>query len=328
LKRELTPLLQEVRKQCAQKQFEGMYAELANGSWYPESSLVDSVCEKPNFKKALDNWKELRGLEKFARIEEQRVILEETSKLVIGAISDGFDQGSEARTAQHRLVDNTFPAVRNEVKNMQQLPPVEQIIQIFVSKVSTSWVEERMIVVQFPEGKEDDNRYADLFPSTLKKIELLSKTLLEQLEKEKQEEVKPEEKPIEETPENPPEEKEKILLDCVIVFDRNGDSMKGSVLLGGKRIAEFDCPHNPNSFKQKRTTFVNSVADALASEVRKSAIDKLVSITITIDVRDDLIYYSAVSGVSTKLRNELMALGEAIESLEIYDGALAAPTGK
>ena len=328
LKRELTPLLKEVRKQCAQKQFEGMYAELANGSWYPEATLVDSVCEKPNFKKALDNWKELRGLEKFARIEEQCVILEETSKLVIGAITDGFDQGSEARTAQHRLVDNTFPAVRNEVKNMQQLPPVEQIIQIFVSKVSTSWVEERMIVVQFPEGKEDDNRYADLFPSTLKKIELLSKTLLEQLEKEKQEEIKPEEKPIEETPENPPEEKEKILLDCVIVFDRNGDSMKGSVLLDGKRIAEFDCPHNPNSFKQKRTTFVNSVADALASEVRKSAIDKLISITITIDVRDDLIYYSAVSGVSTKLRNELMALGEAIESLEIYDGALAAPTGK
>lgn len=328
LKRELTPLLKEVRKQCAQKQFEGMYPELADGSWYPEASLVDSVCETSNVKKTLDNWRELIGLEKFARVEQQRVILEETSKLVQDKIVDGFDQGSEARTAQHRLVDNTFPAVRNEVKNMQQLPPVEQITQIFISKVNSSWVEERLIVVQFPEGKEDDSRYVELFPSTIKKIELLSKTLLEQLEKEKQEEIKPEEKPIEDPNETPPEEKEKILLDCVIVFDRKGDSMNGAVVLDGKRIAEFTCPHNPDKFKQGRTGFVNSVATALTQEVRKVAIDKLVSITITIDVRDDLVYYSAVSGVSFKLRNELMALGDAIESLEIFDEATSAPTGK
>lgn len=328
LKRELTPLLKEVRKQCAQKQFEGMYSELADGSWYPAASLVDSVCESPNFKKTLDNWRELIGLEKFARVEEQRVILEETSKLVFDKIVDGFDQGSEARSAQHRLVDNTFPAVRNEVKNMEQLPPVEQITQIFSAKVSAAWTEERLIVIQFPEGKEDDSRFSELFPSTIKKIELLSKTLLEQLEKEKQEEIKPEEKPIEDPNETPPEEKEKILLDCVIVFDRKGDSMNGAVLLSGKRIAEFNCPHNPDKFKQGRTSFVNSVAGALAQEVQKAAVDKLVSLTVTIDVRDDLVYYSAVSGVSFKLRRELEALGEAIESLEIYDEATSAPQGK
>ena len=328
LKRELTPLLKEVRKQCAQKQFEGMYSELADGSWYPAASLVDSVCESPNFKKTLDNWRELIGLEKFARVEQQRVILEETSKLVFDKIVDGFDQGSEARSAQHRLVDNTFPAVRNEVKNMEQLPPVEQITQIFSAKVSAAWTEERLIVIQFPEGKEDDSRFSKLFPSTIKKIELLSKTLLEQLEKEKQEEIKPEEKPIEDPNETPPEEKEKILLDCVIVFDRKGDSMNGAVLLSGKRIAEFNCPHNPDKFKQGRTSFVNSVAGALAQEVQKAAVDKLVSLTVTIDVRDDLVYYSAVSGVSFKLRRELEALGEAIESLEIYDEATSAPQGK
>lgn len=328
LKRELTPLLKEVRKQCAQKQFEGMYSELADGSWYPAASLVDSVCESPNFKKTLDNWRELIGLEKFARVEQQRVILEETSKLVFDKIVDGFDQGSEARSAQHRLVDNTFPAVRNEVKNMEQLPPVEQITQIFSAKVSAAWTEERLIVIQFPEGKEDDSRFSELFPSTIKKIELLSKTLLEQLEKEKQEEIKPEEKPIEDPNETPPEEKEKILLDCVIVFDRKGDSMNGAVLLSGKRIAEFNCPHNPDKFKQGRTGFVNSVAGALAQEVQKAAVDKLVSLTVTIDVRDDLVYYSAVSGVSFKLRRELEALGEAIESLEIYDEATSAPQGK
>lgn len=328
LKRELTPLLKEVRKQCAQKQFEGMYSELADGSWYPAASLVDSVCESPNFKKTLGNWRELIGLEKFARVEQQRVILEETSKLVFDKIVDGFDQGSEARSAQHRLVDNTFPAVRNEVKNMEQLPPVEQITQIFSAKVSAAWTEERLIVIQFPEGKEDDSRFSELFPSTIKKIELLSKTLLEQLEKEKQEEIKPEEKPIEDPNETPPEEKEKILLDCVIVFDRKGDSMNGAVLLSGKRIAEFNCPHNPDKFKQGRTSFVNSVAGALAQEVQKAAVDKLVSLTVTIDVRDDLVYYSAVSGVSFKLRRELEALGEAIESLEIYDEATSAPQGK
>jgi hypothetical protein len=328
LKRELTPLLKEVRKQCAQKQFEGMYSELADGSWYPAASLVDSVCESPNFKKTLGNWRELIGLEKFARVEQQRVILEETSKLVFDKIVDGFDQGSEARSSQHRLVDNTFPAVRNEVKNMEQLPPVEQITQIFSAKVSAAWTEERLIVIQFPEGKEDDSRFSELFPSTIKKIELLSKTLLEQLEKEKQEEIKPEEKPIEDPNETPPEEKEKILLDCVIVFDRKGDSMNGAVLLSGKRIAEFNCPHNPDKFKQGRTGFVNSVAGALAQEVQKAAVDKLVSLTVTIDVRDDLVYYSAVSGVSFKLRRELEALGEAIESLEIYDEATSAPQGK
>lgn len=328
LKRELTPLLKEVRKQCAQKQFEGMYSELVDGSWYPAASLVDSVCESPNFKKTLDNWRELIGLEKFARVEQQRVILEETSKLVFDKIVDGFDQGSEARSAQHRLVDNTFPAVRNEVKNMEQLPPVEQITQIFSAKVSAAWTEERLIVIQFPEGKEDDSRFSKLFPSTIKKIELLSKTLLEQLEKEKQEEIKPEEKPIEDPNETPPEEKEKILLDCIIVFDRKGDSMNGAVLLSGKRIAEFNCPHNPDKFKQGRTSFVNSVAGALAQEVQKAAVDKLVSLTVTIDVRDDLVYYSAVSGVSFKLRRELEALGEAIESLEIYDEATSAPQRK
>ena len=211
---------------------------------------------------------------------------------------------------------------------MEQLPPVEQITQIFSAKVSAAWTEERLIVIQFPEGKEDDSRFSELFPSTIKKIELLSKTLLEQLEKEKQEEIKPEEKPIEDPNETPPEEKEKILLDCVIVFDRKGDSMNGAVLLSGKRIAEFNCPHNPDKFKQGRTGFVNSVAGALAQEVQKAAVDKLVSLTVTIDVRDDLVYYSAVSGVSFKLRRELEALGEAIESLEIYDEATSAPQGK
>lgn len=328
LKRELTPLLKEVRKQCAQKQFEGMYFELAEGTWYPSSPLVDSVCETSNVRKTLDNWRELIGLEKFARVEEQRVILEETARLVKDAITDGFEQGSEARTAQHRLVDNTFPAVRNEVKNMPALPAIEEIIKIFSGKVSGAWAEERLIVMPIPEGKEDDGRYSELFPSTITKIELLSKTILEQLEKEKQDEIKPEEKPIEDPNETPPEEKEKILLDCIIVFDRKGDSMNGAVLLSGKRIAEFNCPHNPDKFKQGRTGFVNSVATALTQEVQKAAIDKLVSITITIDVRDDLVYYSAVSGVSFKLRKELEALGDAIESLEIYDEATSAPLGK
>ena len=328
LKRELTPILKEVRKQCAQKQFEGMFSDLATGIWFPAPALVDSVCEKPNFKKALNNWRELAGLEKFARIEEQRAVLEETSALVLDAITDGFDQGGEARSAQHKLVENSFAAVKNEVKNMPQLPTLESIIQIYSAKVKGLWVDERLIVIQFPEGKADDSRYSELFPSTIEKIELLSKTILEQIEKEKQEEIKPEEKPIEQPNDTPPEEKEKILLDCIIVFDRKGDSMNGSVILDGKRIAEFNCSHNPDKFKQGRTSFVNSVADALTNEVRKNAFDKLVSITVTIDVRDDLIYYSAVSGVSSKLRTELKALGEAIESLEIYDGAVAAPIGK
>jgi hypothetical protein len=306
-----------------------MYSELAEGTWYPSSPLVDSVCETSNVRKTLDNWRELIGLEKFARVEEQRVILEETARLVKDAITDGFEQGSEARTAQHRLVDNTFPAVRNEVKNMPALPAIEEIIKIFSGKVSGAWVEERLIVMPIPEDKEDDGRYSELFPSTITKIELLSKTILEQLEKEKQDEIKQEEKPVEEPdPQPPEEEKEKILLDCVIVFDRNGDTMNGAVLLDGKRIAEFSCPHNPERFKQGRAGFVNSVSSAITSEVQKNVIDKLISITVTIDVRDDLVYYSAVSGVSSTLRKELSALGEAIESLEIYDGAVAAPTGK
>ena len=106
----------------------------------------------------------------------------------------------------------------------------------------TKWEESRRATL-WPDGKEPANadvQHAALFPSVRRKIELLAKSILEELNQPQPEEKKPEEPPPEETPpedpapEEPPEEE----LAFTLEISRKGAAVSLRLLQGETPVYE------------------------------------------------------------------------------------------
>jgi len=312
----LRPRLEALRAELARRQFETAAPALASGSWIVDEASVDAVCAVENdFRKTLRSWRRapVPELAAIAGAAPEDRILEETAETLDRAVAAAFEAGAAARGAQHRIVDDLYEPVKAEVSAMRKAPPEDRIVALYSTRAALEWETARPAAIGLAAGAEDDGRYADLFPSTREKIRLLAKTMLEAVEREKaQPETPPDPTPPQ--PDSPPEEPKAIAVECDLVFDRRGDEFEVRVVAEKKELGRFACPADPKRFDRGLRDFTDGAAGALAALLRERTRQGTVQLKVNLVVRDGLIYWAAVSGVSESVRAAVEGFGEAVSA--------------
>ena len=187
---------------------------------------------------------------------------------------------------------------------MRKAPPEDRVVALYSTRAALEWETARPAAIGLAAGAEDDGRYADLFPSTREKIRLLAKTMLEAVEREKaQPETPPDPTPPQ--PDSPPEEPKAIAVECDLVFDRRGDEFEVRVVAEKKELGRFACPADPKRFDR-------GLRDAAL--LRERTRQGTVQLKVNLVVRNGLIYWAAVSGVSESVRTAVEGFGEAVSA--------------
>ena len=133
------------------------------------------------------------------------------------------------------------------------------------------------------------------------------------VEREKaQPETPPDPKPPQ--PDSPPEEPKAIAVECDLVFDRRGDEFEVRVVAEKKELGRFSCPADPKRFDRGLRDFTDGAAGALAALLRERTRQGTVQLKVNLVVRNGLIYWAAVSGVSESVRVAVEGFGEAVSA--------------
>ena len=220
LQKDVLPKWREARAEAAAKQAAETWPALEDGTWCPSPELADSVAAKSDYAKAVREWRGEKGMEALAGASGGRPLMEEAERRADSGVAAAFDVARNAIAAQNQIVDASHAAVLEESRRRRdefwtKTPDLKAIVGLLTGEVEKRWDESRVETLWPDEAKRPANaseQHRALFPSVRRKIELLAKVILEEMNEPKPKEEKPEEEkppeepPPEETPEEPPEE--------------------------------------------------------------------------------------------------------------------------
>ncbi len=330
----LLPEIKSIRDACAERQVKKLFADIIDEVWYPSGVLVDAVYAQVDYRKAVKGWRDFSEMELFAKTANEQPLMEESEKKLDKGIVTLFDRGRMAQSRQHGIVDEVFEEIKASIAVENELPDMEVAVQRYTEKVTGVWTTERDSVLwgeaNAPRPVNADAQHVELFPSTVEKILLKVKSLMESIEKERKEkeatpEIPPVEIPPEEKEPNPstPEEPELIELDCRFELDQKGSDISLVFYSGSTEKAVFKCPYSPSGYRKEYAKTVDKAIQALLGEVGGyTAKGSKVTLKINILVKNDLVYYGIVAKLSDILDSKMADLSETGVTMEVKDAMM------
>ena len=275
IRREVLPKWKAVRAEVAKSEAERIWPTLADRTWYPDAELADAVAARSDYAAAVKGWRKVPELESLAKADHGDLLMEETSADADQSVAAAFDLARSAIAAQNAIVGEVEPSVLGEAKDRKssfwrKTPDFKAIVGLLTEAVEAKWTERRAETL-WGDGERPSNadaQHAVLFPSVRKRIELVARQILEDMEKP---EPEPEQKPQpQEPPEDPTEsdqqsEEEPQLLKYSIVVERDGDEVTVRLEQGKSTVAE-------RSAKAKMSDYQGAmkfVSDKLGTDILK-----------------------------------------------------------
>ena len=259
LQKDVLPKWREARAEAAAKQAAETWPALEDGTWCPSPELADSVAAKSDYAKAVREWRGEKGMEALAGASGGRPLMEEAERRADSGVAAAFDVARNAIAAQNQIVDASHAAVLEESRRRRdefwtKTPDLKAIVGLLTGEVEKRWDESRVETLWPEEAKRPANaseQHRSLFPSVRRKIELLAKVILEEMNEPKPEEEKPpeekppEETPPEETPEEPPEEE----IELAISVKRSGGTIEVELKQGESTVESATVPAKKDDFE-------------------------------------------------------------------------------
>ena len=259
LQKDVLPKWREARAEAAAKQAAETWPALEDGTWCPSPELADSVAAKSDYAKAVREWRGEKGMEALAGASGGRPLMEEAERRADSGVAAAFDVARNAIAAQNQIVDASHAAVLEESRRRRdefwtKTPDLKAIVGLLTGEVEKRWDESRVETLWPDEAKRPANaseQHRALFPSVRRKIELLAKVILEEMNEPKPEEEKPpeekppEETPPEETPEEPPEEE----IELAISVKRSGGTIEVELKQGESTVESATVPAKKDDFE-------------------------------------------------------------------------------
>ena len=275
IRREVLPKWKAVRAEVAKAEADRIWPTLADRTWYPDADLADAVAARSDYAEAVKGWRKVPELESLAKADGGDPLMEETAADADKSVAAAFELARNAIAAQNAIIGEVEPSVLGEAKDRKssfwrRTPDFKAIVGMLTAAVEEKWTEKRVTTL-WGDGERPSNadaQHAALFPSVKKRIELVARQILEDMEKP---EPEPEQKPQPpEPPEDPTEsdqqsEEEPQLLMYSIVVERDGDEVKVKLEQGKTTIAE-------RSAKAKMIDFQDAmkfVSDKLGTDILK-----------------------------------------------------------
>lgn len=274
IRREVLPKWREARAAVAKAEADRIWPALADRTWYPDAELADGIAARSDYAEAVKAWRKEPGLEALARADGGKPLMEETDADADRSVSAAFDLARNAIAAQNMIVGEVEPSVLGEARDRKSsfwkaTPDFKAIVGMLTEAVEAKW-SERRVATLWGEGERPANaadQHAALFPSVRRRIELVAKSILEEMEKpEPEEEKKPE---PEEKPEDPTESEEQTeeeqLMEFSIVVQRKGDEVSVRLEQGKSTLAERSAKARMSDYRGA----IKYVSDKLGTDILK-----------------------------------------------------------
>jgi len=237
---ELLPKLDEVRRTLADAEFVKTWPTLADRTWWPDAETADETSARSDFASAVKAWREMprekvkekgQGQERkssVAELAKGEEAMEESSARADKAVASAFEIARGAVVAQTKIVDEVHPTVLGEAQEKKdscwsRTPDLGKVVAMLTEAVEKRWAETKVGTL-WPKGgtpKNADEQHTELFPSVKKRIELVARSIVAEINKPEPEE----------SPEEP------VLMYSIIV-SREGEHVTVKLDQGGKTLVE------------------------------------------------------------------------------------------
>lgn len=272
VKKDVLPKWREARAVAAARQAAETWPELADGTWCPDPELADDVAARSDYARSVAEWRKLAGLKALADAPRGKPLMEEADRRADSEVASAFDIARSAIAAQNAIVDRSHAEVLAEARRRKdslwtRTPDLKTVVELLTQATEASWDATRLDTLWPDEAKRPSNaeeQHRALFPSVRRKIELVAKSILEEMNDPKPEnEEKPEEPPPEETPDAPEEEEPE--MEFTISVSREGDSISVKLLRGEETVLERKVDAKMSDFSEG----MRKVSDKLGRDMLK-----------------------------------------------------------
>ena len=280
IRSEVLPRWRVAREEASRAEAERTYPRLVDGTWFPGAELADETVARSDYAVAVSGWRTNAALRDLLPPQDVTP-MEETERTADESVARAFDRARDAVAAQNAIVEKVHPAVLEEAVGRKEsffrrTPDFKTLVELLTTATEDRWREERASIL-WPSGEMPSNaaeQHTALFPSVRRKIELVARTILEEMNEKKDEEkppeeAKPEEPPPEEPPpeETPPEEtppeEEPPLVEFSIIVNREGENVKVKLEKGRTTVAERTPKAEMNEFSEA----MKFISDKLGREI-------------------------------------------------------------
>ena len=255
LQKDVLPKWRDARAEAAARQAAETWPTLEDGTWCPNPELADAVAAKSDYAKALREWRGEKGMEALAGAAGGRTLMEEAQRRADRAVAAAFDVARNAIAAQNEIVDASHATVLDESRRRKdefwtKTPDLKAVVGLLTGEVERRWTEARLETLWPDATTRPPNaaqQHCALFPSVRRKIELLAKVILEEMnEPRPDEETPPEEAPPEETQsEEEPEEE----IELSISVKRTGGTVEVELKRGDATVESASVPAKKDDFE-------------------------------------------------------------------------------
>ena len=273
VKKEVLPKWREARATAAKRQADETWPTLADKTWFPPADLADDIAARSDYSKSVKEWRSLAALKSLADAPKGKPLMEEADSRADSEVSVAFDIARSAIAAQNSIVDRNHAQVLAEAKRRKdsfwtRTPDLKTIVGLLTQATEESWNASRISTLWPDEAKRPSNaaeQHKALFPSVRRKIELLARTILEEMNEpkpeneEKPEEPPPEEPPPDETPEEPPEE----VVEFAISVRREGNEVEVSLKQGETVVESATVPAKKDDFENEMFKVTSEISRIL-----------------------------------------------------------------
>ncbi len=293
----IVPHLPPARKLAAERQFAGLFPDLADDSWLAPMAAVEAR-QKPE--------------QDFPFYCADRtpapdlaVCLPETVELAAAASRRRFEAGQQALQQERQLLDTIYSQLEQELKTASEQRDAMQSVTLLSDDTITG-----MDLTRLPqpaeltktytermerEWRKVDSPYAELFPAVRAEIAIRVKALLASRRREELSK-----------PPAPVPLKEEMSLDFLITISRPGESIQVDLAQSGSSVEErLTCPMQPGSYRQQEPEVLHRtsrwIAERILAAQAKSG-NAPVKLNIQIQVKDGWIYYQFVARMLVELK--------------------------
>ena len=204
VRREVMPKWREARAEAAKRLAETTWPTLCDRTWYPPAELADETAARSDYSRAVRDWRGVKGMESLAAADGGRPVMEEAAAKADERVAAAFDLARSAIAAQNEIVESSHAVVLAESRARRdsfwrRTPDVKAIAAMLTEATEEKWADRRIDTL-WPAGElpaNADEQHVGLFPSVRRKIELMARTILEEMNE-----------PVERKPEEPPPEEE------------------------------------------------------------------------------------------------------------------------
>ncbi len=265
VRREVLPKWREARAAAAKRQADGTWPALADGTWFPPAEVADDVAARSDYAKSVREWRSLAALKPLADAPQGRPLMEEADRRADAEVAAAFDIARSAIAAQNAIVDRSHAQVLVEAKRRKdsfwsRTPDLKTVVELLTQATEASWEASRLDTLWPDEAKRPANaaeQHKALFPSVRRKIELLARTILDEMNEPQ---PQTDEKPPEPQPDEPPPEE---VVEFAISVRRAGNAVEVSLKQGDAVVESATVPARKGDFESAMSKVTGAISRIL-----------------------------------------------------------------